>query len=163
MQDVRGGVVIHAKEQKILLTGIYKNSVEHKYSYCGVMYKLPAYGWSSTKNHIGVYFINPTTEYIGGGAAKLDLVAHMVATLLDYWTSGHYAGGAGNNIPAGESWKRVDRPDLCLLQRPGRSQGCRPRPIWTLWRPRPGIRPCPPCGMTTASRSGRTRWPARNR
>jgi rhamnogalacturonan endolyase len=109
-QDVRSGVVIHAKEQKILLDGIYKNSVDHKYSYCAVMYKLPAYGWSSTKNHIGVYFINPTTEYIGGGAEKLDLVAHTMATLLDYWTSGHYAGGAGNNIPAGENWKKVIGP-----------------------------------------------------
>ena len=56
-EDVRGGVVIHAKEQRILLSGIYKNSVDHKYSYCAVPYKLPAYGWSSTKNHIGVYFI----------------------------------------------------------------------------------------------------------
>jgi len=109
-QDVRGGVVIHAKEQRILLSGIYKNSVDHKYSYCAVPYKLPAYGWSSTKDHIGVYFINPTTEFIGGGASKLDLVAHMMATLLDYWTSGHYAGGAGNHIPAGESWKKVIGP-----------------------------------------------------
>ena len=110
VEDARGGVVIHAKEQRILLTGIYKNSVEHKYSYCAVPYKLPAYGWSSTRNHMGVYFINPTTEYIGGGASKLDLVAHMMATLLDYWTSGHYAGGAGNNIPAGEDWKKVIGP-----------------------------------------------------
>jgi len=109
-QDERAGVVIHAKEQKILLTGIYKNSVEHKYSYNGVMYKLPAWGWSSTKDHIGVYFMNPSIEYIGGGASKLDLVAHMGATLLDYWTSGHYAGGAGNNIPANEPWKRVVGP-----------------------------------------------------
>ena len=110
VEDTRGGVVIHAKEQRILLTGIYKNSVEHKYSYCAVPYKLPAYGWSSTRNHMGVYFINPTTEYIGGGASKQDLVAHMMATLLDYWTSGHYAGGAGNNIPAGEDWKKVIGP-----------------------------------------------------
>jgi len=109
-QDLRAGVVIHAKEQRILSTGIYKNSVEHKYSYCAEMYRLPAYGWSSTKNHIGVFFINPSTEYIGGGAAKLDLVCHMGATLLDYWTSGHYAGGAGCNIPAGESWKKVIGP-----------------------------------------------------
>jgi rhamnogalacturonan endolyase len=109
-QDIRAGVVIHAKEQRILSTGIYKNSVEHKYSYCGVMYKLPAYGWSSTKNHIGIYFINPSTEYIGGGASKLDLVCHMGATLLDYWTSGHYAGGACCAIPAGESWKKVVGP-----------------------------------------------------
>ena len=50
----RTGVVIHAKEQSISSTGIYKNSVEHKYSYNAVMYKLPAYGWSSTKDHIGV-------------------------------------------------------------------------------------------------------------
>lgn len=31
-QDVRGGVVIHAKEQRILLSGIYKNLVDHKYA-----------------------------------------------------------------------------------------------------------------------------------
>ena len=111
-QDVRNGVVIHAREQKILISGIYKNSVEHKYSYAAVPYKLPAYGWASTKSHIGVYFINASTEYIGGGASKLDLVGHMGATLLDYWTSGHYAGGAGNNIPAGEDWKKVIGPIL---------------------------------------------------
>jgi rhamnogalacturonan endolyase len=109
-EDLRTGVVIHAKEQRILSTGIYANSVEHKYSYCGVMYQLPAYGWSSTKDHIGVYFINPSTEYIGGGAAKLDLVCHMGATLLDYWTSGHYGGGAGFNVPAGQDLKKVVGP-----------------------------------------------------
>jgi rhamnogalacturonan endolyase len=114
-QDEQAGVVIHAKEQKILLTGIYKNSVEHKYSYNGVMYKLQAWGWSSTKDHIGVYFINPSNEYIGGGAEKLDLIGHfatgnMSGALLDYWTSGHYGGGSGNNIPTGEDWKHVVGP-----------------------------------------------------
>jgi rhamnogalacturonan endolyase len=109
-EDTRQAVVIHAKEQSILSTGIYKNSVEHKYSYCAVMYKLPAWGWSSIKDHIGVYFMNPSIEYIGGGAGKMDLVAHMHATLLDYWTSGHYAGGAGNNVPAGEEWKKTVGP-----------------------------------------------------
>jgi rhamnogalacturonan endolyase len=108
--DERTGVVVHAKEQRILSAGIYKNSVEHKYSYCGVMYQLPAYGWSSTKDHIGVYFINPSCEYIGGDASKLDLVCHMGATLLDYWTSGHYGGGAGCNIPAGQQWSKVVGP-----------------------------------------------------
>jgi rhamnogalacturonan endolyase len=108
--DLRTGVVVHAKEQRILSEGIYKNSVEHKYSYCGVMYKLPAYGWSSTKDHVGVYFINPSCEYIGGAASKLDLVCHMSATLLDYWTSGHYAGGTNVNIPAGQDWKKTVGP-----------------------------------------------------
>jgi rhamnogalacturonan endolyase len=108
--DLRKGVVIHAKEQRILTSGVYANSVEHKYSYNAIMYKLTAWGWSSTKDHIGVYFINPSNEYIGGGAEKLDLIDHMSGTLLDYWTSGHYAGGAGNHIPAGEDWKHVAGP-----------------------------------------------------
>jgi rhamnogalacturonan endolyase len=110
--------MIHAKEQSIYTTGIYKNSVEHKYSYNAPMYKLQAWGWSSTKDHIGVYFMNPSTEYIVGGPERLDLIDHMTAPgaesyrgiILDYWTSGHYGGGASNNIPAGEEWKHVVGP-----------------------------------------------------
>lgn len=109
-EDLRNGVVIHAKEQRILSTGLYKNSVEHKYSYCAEMYKLPAYGWSSIKDHIGVWFINPSNEYLGGGPTRIDLVCHMGATMLDYWTSGHYAGGAECNIPAGQAWNKVVGP-----------------------------------------------------
>jgi rhamnogalacturonan endolyase len=108
--DLRAGVVIHAKEQRILSTGIYKNSVEHKYSYCAEMYKLPAYGWSSISNHIGIWFINPSNEYLGGGPTRIDLVCHMGATMLDYWTSGHYAGGAECNIPAGQEWNKIVGP-----------------------------------------------------
>jgi rhamnogalacturonan endolyase len=109
---------IHAKEQSIYDSGIYKNSVEHKYSYNALMYKLTAWGWSSTKDHIGVYFINPSNEYIGGGPDKLDLVDHMTAPgsptyqgiILDYWTSGHYGAGDNTEIPAGQEWKRVVGP-----------------------------------------------------
>jgi rhamnogalacturonan endolyase len=104
------GVVIHAKEQTILNSGIYKGSVEHKYSYSGVLYKLPAFGWSSTQDHIGVYMINPTTEYIGGGATRLDLTCHLGATMITYWTSGHYGGGANCNVPAGLKWNKVIGP-----------------------------------------------------
>jgi rhamnogalacturonan endolyase len=109
-EDLHAGVVVHAKEQRILSTGLYKNSVEHKYSYCAEMYKLPAYGWSSIKQHVGVWFINPSNEYLGGGPTRIDLVCHMGATLLDYWTSGHYAGGAACNIPAGQVWNKVVGP-----------------------------------------------------
>ena len=108
--DTRSGVVIHAKEQRILSTGIYQNSVEHKYSYCARMYELPAYGWSSIKDHIGVWIINPSNEYLGGGPTRIDLVCHMGATMLDYWTSGHYAGGAECNVPASENWNKVVGP-----------------------------------------------------
>jgi rhamnogalacturonan endolyase len=115
-QDWGKGVVIHAKEQRILNQGVYVNSVEHKYSYNAVQYKIPAYGWSSTKAHVGVWFINPTTEYLSGGASKLELVDHYDANddpdpiILDYWCAGHYGGGAGCNIPAGEEWNKVIGP-----------------------------------------------------
>lgn len=115
-QDWGAGTVIHAKEQRILPTGFYKNSVEHKYSYNAIQYKIPAWGWSSTKDHIGVYMINPTTEYLSGGASKMELVDHYDANdnpdpiILNYWCAGHYAGGAGCNIPAGEEWNKVIGP-----------------------------------------------------
>ena len=115
-QDWGAGTVIHAKEQRILSTGYYKNSVEHKYSYNALTYKIPAWGWSSTKNQIGVYMINPSTEYLAGGSSKMDLVAHYDANddpdpiILNYWCSGHYAGGAGCTIPAGMEWNKVVGP-----------------------------------------------------
>ncbi|HVU39021.1 MAG TPA: polysaccharide lyase family protein [Opitutales bacterium] len=111
--DTRTGVVVHAKEQRIISTGIYQNSVEHKYSYCAEMYKLPAYGWSSIDDHVGIWFINPSNEYIGGGPTRLDLVCHMGATMLDYWMSGHYAGGVQCYVNQGEDWNKVVGPIYC--------------------------------------------------
>jgi rhamnogalacturonan endolyase len=110
------GVVVHAKEQRILTKGPYKNSVEHKYSYSGVQYQTTAYGWSSTKNHMGIWFINPTIEYLSGGPAKLELDCHFGdndnpdTIILDYWEGGHYDTGARCNIAAGEEWNKVIGP-----------------------------------------------------
>jgi rhamnogalacturonan endolyase len=114
--DWGDGVVVHAKEQRILTKGPYKNSVEHKYSYSGVQYKTPAYGWSSTKDHIGIWFINPTIEYLSGGATKQELDCHFGDNddpdpiILDYWEGGHYDGGSTARIAAGEEWSRVVGP-----------------------------------------------------
>ena len=109
------GVVVHAKEQRIMSKGVYKNSVEHKYSYSGMQYYTKAYGWSSTKNHVGMWFINPTIEYLSGGPTRLDLDAHFgdngnpEPIILDYWHSGHYSG-APAPIAAGEEWTKVVGP-----------------------------------------------------
>ncbi len=109
------GVVVHAKEQRIMSKGVYKNSVEHKYSYSGMQYVTKAYGWSSTKKHIGAWFINPTIEYLSGGPTRIDLDAHFgdngdpEPIILDYWHSGHY-DGARAQIPAGEEWSKVVGP-----------------------------------------------------
>jgi rhamnogalacturonan endolyase len=110
------GVVVHAKEQRIMSKGVYKNSVEHKYSYSGVQYRTPAYGWSSTRDHIGIWFINPTIEYLSGGPTKLELDDHFgdndnpEPIILDYWVGGHYDTGARVNVAAGEQWTRVVGP-----------------------------------------------------
>jgi rhamnogalacturonan endolyase len=109
------GVVVHAKEQRIMSKGVYKNSVEHKYSYVGMQYKTKAYGWSSTKYHIGAWFVNPTIEYLSGGPTRIDLDAHFgdngdpEPIILDYWHSGHYDGTRAN-IAAGEEWSKVIGP-----------------------------------------------------
>ena len=109
------GVVVHAKEQRIMSKGVYKNSVEHKYSYSGMQGYTKAYGWSSTKNHVGMWFINPAIEYLSGGPARLDLDAHFgdnadpEPIILDYWHSGHYSG-ATVPIAAGEEWTKVVGP-----------------------------------------------------
>ena len=106
-RDEAAGVVVHAKEQRILSTGIYKNSVEHKYSYTAMQYKVPALGWSGTRDHIGICFINPTTEYFSGGAASRNWsptsTPIMTRSILDYWRGTHYGGGASCNIRAGEN------------------------------------------------------------
>jgi rhamnogalacturonan endolyase len=120
--DWGAGVVVHAKEQRILSTGVYKNSVEHKYSYSGVQFDTPAYGWSSTQDHVGVWFINPSTEYLAGGPFRLDLDAHLGANddpppiILDYWHSGHY-DGASVNVAAGQQWTKVIGPIFVYINR----------------------------------------------
>ncbi len=115
------GVVVHAKEQRILNKGVYKNSVEHKYSYNAVQYDIPAYGWSSTKEKIGIWFINPTIEYLSGGASKCEIVCHFGDNgnpnpiILNYWRGTHYAGGATANVPAGETWSKVVGPMMVYV------------------------------------------------
>jgi rhamnogalacturonan endolyase len=115
-RDWGTGVPVHAKEQRIMSQGFYKNSVEHKYSYTAVQYKTPAYGWSSTRNHVGVWFINPTIEYLSGGASKQELDCHFGDNgnpdpiILDYWRGTHYGGGAPCRVAAGEEWNKVIGP-----------------------------------------------------
>jgi rhamnogalacturonan endolyase len=115
-RDWGTGVVVHAKEQRIMSQGYYKNSVEHKYSYNAVQYKIPAWGYSSTKQKIGIYFINPSIEYLSGGASKQELVAHYHdnanpdPVILNYWRGTHYGGGATADVPAGEAWSKVIGP-----------------------------------------------------
>lgn len=117
------GTVMNMKEARRMNTGIYKGQVEHKYDYSAVQFDTLAWGWSSTSKHVGLWFINPTIEYLSGGATKLELSAHRDATfgndlnapappcLLNYWRGSHY-GGSSCVVAGGERWNKVIGPFL---------------------------------------------------
>jgi rhamnogalacturonan endolyase len=117
------GTVMNMKEARRMNSGDYKGQVEHKYDYSAVQFDTLAWGWSSTTKQIGLWFINPTIEYLSGGATKLELSAHRDATfgndpnapappcLLNYWRGSHY-GGSSCVVAQGEHWTKVIGPFL---------------------------------------------------
>lgn len=117
------GLKMNMKEARRMTTGLYKGQVEHKYDYSAVQFDTPAFGWSSTARHVGLWFVNPTIEYLSGGPTKLELTAHRDATftdsltapapptLLNYWRGSHY-GGSVCDLAADETWTKVVGPFL---------------------------------------------------
>jgi rhamnogalacturonan endolyase len=115
---------MNMKEARRMNTGIYRGEVEHKYDYSANQFDVRAWGWSSTTNHVGLWFVNPSVEYLSGGPTKVELSAHRDATfdtedltapapptLLNYWRSSHY-GGAICAIATNEAWTKVIGPFL---------------------------------------------------
>lgn len=91
-----------------------------KYIYTAVQHHNPAFGWSSTTKNVGLFFINPSMEYISGGPTKVEFLGHRdtnkvaAPTVLNYWRSSHY-GGAEVNVGDGEHWKKVVGPFLLYV------------------------------------------------
>jgi len=114
------GSPLNMKEARRLTTGIYAGHAEHKYDYSAYQFKTPAFGWSSASQHIGLYFINPSIEYLSGGATKYELTGHLDdnaggdPTLLNYWRGSHY-GGSACSVSAGEQWQKVVGPMMIYL------------------------------------------------
>lgn len=114
------GTPLNMKEARRLTTGIYAGQPEHKYDYSSCQFKIPAFGWSSTTKHIGLFFINPTIEYLSGGATKYELTGHLDdgaggdPTLLNYWRGSHY-GGSMCYVASGEQWQKVVGPMMIYL------------------------------------------------
>jgi len=121
--DWNHGTVMNMKEARRMTTGIYKGEVEHKYDYSANQFDTLAWGWSSSGKRVGIWFVNPTTEYLSGGPTKFELSAHRDATfgndtnapappcLLNYWRGSHY-GGSECVIGEGEAWTKVIGPFL---------------------------------------------------
>ena len=109
------GVQLNMKEARRLTTGIHRGEVEHKYDYSAVLAETPAYGWFGTQSHLGLWLINPSQEYIGGGPTKVELTGHLdvnpggTPTLLNMWQGSHY-GGTSLAIAPNENWTKVIGP-----------------------------------------------------
>ena len=114
------GTDLNMKEARRLTTGVKKGIAEHKYDYCADEFDTPAYGWSSTKQHVGIYFINPSMEYLSSGPDHFELTGHLDdgdggdPTLLDYWRGTHY-GGSILPIAANEDWTKVVGPIMIYV------------------------------------------------
>jgi rhamnogalacturonan endolyase len=114
------GVQMNMKEARKLTTGAFAGRVEHKYDYSALQFTSPAIGWSSTKQHMGLYLINPSQEFLSGGPTKYELMGHLDdgeggdPTILDYWRSTHY-GGSSLDLAAGEYWAKVVGPILVYV------------------------------------------------
>ncbi len=106
---------LNMKESRRLTTGTYKGRAEHKYDYSADQSKIPAFGWSSTTEHVGLYLINPSFEYLSSGPLHFELTGHIDdgdggdPTLLDYWRGTHY-GGSVLNFADNEPWTKVVGP-----------------------------------------------------
>jgi rhamnogalacturonan endolyase len=121
--DWNHGTLMNMKEARRMTTGACVGQVEHKYDYSANQFETRTWGWSSTEKQVGVWFINPSVEYLSGGPTKVELSAHRDATfgtntnapapptLLNYWRSSHY-GGSVCSIAANEAWTKVVGPFL---------------------------------------------------
>jgi rhamnogalacturonan endolyase len=132
------GAPLNVKEARRMTTGIHKGEPEHKYDYAAVLSETPAYGWSSTKRDVGLWLINPSLEYMGGGPTKAELTGHLdvnpggLPTLLNMWEGSHY-GGTTISVASQEQWSKVVGPFVLYLNQS--SAGTNVQAVQeTLWR-----------------------------
>jgi rhamnogalacturonan endolyase len=121
--DWNHGTEMNLKEVRRMNSGLYQGQVEHKYDYSANQFDVRAWGWISSAKRIGLWFVNPSVEYLSGGPTKFELSAHRDATftdsltapapptLLNYWRGSHY-GGSLCTIAATDAWTKVIGPFL---------------------------------------------------
>ena len=117
--DWMHGQPLNLKEARRMTTGIHAGEVEHKYDYNMLFSQTPTWGWSSTGKQVGVWIVNPSTEYLSNGPDRVDYGGHIDLkdnpaanpTLLFIWHSLHF-GGAAVSINQDEEWIKVVGPFL---------------------------------------------------
>jgi rhamnogalacturonan endolyase len=92
-----------------------KAVIGHLYKFAASPFENRAYGWASPKKGIGIWLINASTEYIGGGATKTDFLAHRdtntiaAPCILNFWKGSHFGNGTVA-YGQGEHWTKVIGP-----------------------------------------------------
>jgi rhamnogalacturonan endolyase len=108
---------LNLKEARRIKTGPLVGKAEHKYDYSALLDDNRAYGWIATKQHTGVWMINPSIEYLAGGPTKVELTGHLdvnpggAPTLLNMWHGSHY-GGSSLSVGQDEAWSKTIGPFL---------------------------------------------------
>lgn len=91
-----------------------------KYIYTTVQFENPAFGWSSPKQGIGFWLVNPSVEFLSGGPTKVEFLGHRDTTpvaapiVFNYWRSSHY-GGAAVEVGESEKWEKTIGPFLLYV------------------------------------------------
>ena len=98
-----------------------------KYMYTAVQFDNRTFGWSSTKERLGFWIVNPSVEFMSGGPTKVDFLSHRDTTavaapvVFNYWRSSHY-GGAAVEVGAGERWTKTIGPFFLYVNEGGDPQ-----------------------------------------
>ncbi|XP_012081709.1 probable rhamnogalacturonate lyase B isoform X2 [Jatropha curcas] len=93
-----------------------RGEVDDKYQYSCEDKDNKVHGWISDDPPVGFWMITPTDEFRVGGPIKQDLTSHVGPTVLNMFTSTHYAGKDLNTqYRNGEAWKKVLGPVFVYL------------------------------------------------
>ncbi|KAJ9170455.1 hypothetical protein P3X46_018561 [Hevea brasiliensis] len=93
-----------------------RGEVDDKYQYSCEVKDNKVHGWISEDPPVGFWMITPSNEFRVGGPIKQDLTSHVGPTVLNMFTSTHYAGKDLNTeYRNGEPWKKVLGPAYVYL------------------------------------------------
>ncbi|XP_015579690.2 probable rhamnogalacturonate lyase B isoform X1 [Ricinus communis] len=93
-----------------------RGEVDDKYQYSCEDEDNKVHGWTSDDPPVGFWMITPSNEFRVGGPMKQDLTSHVGPTVLNMFSSNHYAGKDLNTeYRNGEPWKKVLGPVFVYL------------------------------------------------
>ncbi len=98
------------KEVSLLTTGDYAGQFECKYAYSADLGDLNVWGWSSTRQRVGIWMTVPSHEYYNGGPMKRELTGHMDHALLNMLNGSHYGMGNQLVMAAGSAFSKTFGP-----------------------------------------------------